>query len=155
MQKLIDIPQTVKAISITKADQKRYYTTHINGKQSVFSFTNTASANECVKFLNRYRQRYSGFPTINMDRYIPSPNNQNKKIKDNILHLSLRISTEHTETLIEKCGMSGLGLILISSFDFIEYPDNINCNFTGESVPIYSEPVYSLDSLNELLNIDN
>jgi len=147
-----NIPATVRAISIIKGNQKRYYTTYLNNKQSVFGFTNNLSALECTKFLNRYRQKYTGFPTINMDRYIPSPDVQ--ELKDNTLYLALKISTEDTEVLIQKCGMSGLGLILISSFDFIEHPDNINCNFTGQQVPINSEPVYSIETLNELINTD-
>jgi hypothetical protein len=148
----MDIPATVKALSIIKGKQKRFYTTHINNKQSIFAFTNSASALECSKFLNRYRQKYTGFPTINMDRYIPSPNIQ--EISESLVTLQMKITNENTDKLIEKCAMSNLGLILISSFDFIEHTDNIDCNFTGESVIIDYEPIYTIETLNELLYIE-
>jgi len=148
----MDIPATVKTISVIKNKQKRFYTTHINDKQSIFAFTHSSSALECTKFLNKYRQKYTGFPTINMDRYIPSPNIQ--EISDSLVSLQLKITSENTDKLIEKCAMSNLGLILINSFDFIEHADNIDCHFSGQPVEIEYEPIYSIETLNELIFID-
>ena len=54
----------IKTISI-KGKPKKYYTSFLDKKQHIYTFSNNESADECLFFIAQYKSIYGEFPEIN------------------------------------------------------------------------------------------
>ena len=97
-------------ISWWKADENIYYSSVFNQKQSIYSFLTTESAQKFIQFLQKYK---------NIHNEYPSPYNTSKATKyvDDTEHIYVEEQTIYS--LKHSCLLNGIGLVGISSFDYI------------------------------------
>jgi hypothetical protein len=117
---------------------KRYYTGYVDNKHHLYGFTNDSSINNCIQFLGTYKSRYGNYPDINDSEYIKIKNNLIDELYRepilSIIEKELIISNEFTSTIIEKCSIMGIGLLLIDNFDFYLTDKKIDINFSASSI---------------------
>jgi len=147
------VPKYVRVVK----NHKKYFTKFINGKQCMYSFSNVDSARECSIYLAKYKNMYGSYPFafVFTDETRPKMIETHKRMSvSNILNLELNIPEENLDSLIVKCDIANLGLILIDEFNFKILPDgDIQVNFYACDIFSTQRVEYNhVEFLDSLLN---
>ena len=140
---------------INKNKKVKYYTSILNGKQSIITFANDYTVKDCAYFISDYRNKYGYHPTLNNDKnhkYIfrhLMKKNQYNDLKDELV-----IIKESSEELINKCLITNLGLVLIHDFNYKNInSDKIDISFSAQEITFGDKTyIHSIEELNNLLN---
>ena len=95
----------------------------LNERQSVFAFKNSASANDCKQFLERYKTMHGFYPRT-------TPGKDFRVVPE--LGIPI-VRLEDLTRLQQKCQVAQLGLVGIDSFSYDISRTFTNIKFTGEN----------------------
>jgi hypothetical protein len=125
---MIHIPNNITPYLINKKDMNMvhiirkkelkqadtYYTSVLQNKHYIYSFTNTETAKKCVQFLKHYRLKNNKYPDV-------YGNNGYEEIghKQPILENDIYIDIDIISALKTRCIDNNIGLMAINEFDYI------------------------------------
>ena len=142
---MASIPLYLKTLNIIENNKRRYYSSFFNDRQSIFGFVNYSSAEKYSDFLNGYQQKYGILPRINSDLF-----DKFKINSESLKEVQINVNTQETEELIANCASAHLGLVIVHSIQFEDFPDRVDITLQAQQIDIdYPEltPIHSLESL--------
>ena len=90
-----------------KPGEDRYYSSFIENKHYIYSFTNPESARKCLQFLKEYNAKYGFYPDLYGDTSGCKPPNG-----------EIYIDAEILDSLSYRCMVNSASLFGISEFDY-------------------------------------
>jgi hypothetical protein len=127
-----------KTLKVLKNNAK-YYTSFLASRQTVYAFEDDTQLNNCKRFLEAYKARYSTYPPANNREY---------KLVTRFDEGGVYVVEENTELLQRYCLMYNVGLSMIEKFDF-EFNTNA---FVVDASAVEILPEISQSQRAELLN---
>lgn len=149
------IPTRLKVIK----NNNRYYTSIFNDKQSIYTFTNINSANNCAMFLSEFKHRYGKWPQITSEfakkqEYYEKVqfdmiSKEDRKPVIEIFGNELLILDEKLEDLQGNCILNNIGLLAITEFKTTVQDEQISMNMRAVSI-MPEEFEYNTTLINKL-----
>ena len=102
-------------------NRKKFYTSFVHDKPTMYSFMNNKSAFGYKKFLTQYKNMYGTYPCIS----------NNKSVPDNSLDDYISIKETEVKPAQNTCLLLNLGLIGITEFDYELHNDRCNLEFNA------------------------
>jgi len=130
--------------------QDKYYSSLINDKHYIYSFTDEDVAEKCKNFIEHYKKINNRYPDLS-----------NSIINDPSDNFDIYLEDEILESMKERCLINGIGLINIIYFNytysktFLQYNNVFNLNISA--IDILENETYDynrqIDNLNYLFEI--
>ena len=113
----------IKLIKVNKCNKfwgneyfnTKYYYSFLNDRAVIYSFLNDDSAENCLKFLEKYKKINLRYP--------------NQDLPSTFIQKELTIDEETLVSMQERCSLSGVGLIGITDFRYSVHLNHIDIDY--------------------------
>jgi len=95
----------------------KYYSSFLNDDHYIYSFLTTHSAENCIKFLKKYKSVNNFYPDIELKSFV-APSRE--------VDYGLYIEEETVYNIKKKCFLNNIGIIAITDFEYI-HTTNLGC----------------------------
>jgi hypothetical protein len=119
--------------------QDRYYSSYLDGKHYIYSFTTFECATKCLQFLQEYQLKYNKYPDLDK----PVLNKEKSK--------EIYVEPDTIGSLKNRCLMNGIGLFLINDCDYSRFNLEISGVDVLENVSL--DKTDHLEHLNYLMEM--
>jgi hypothetical protein len=149
---ILKVPDIINIISLRNTKKNNtYFTSVINNKQSILSFSTNYHAKECAYFIQIYRNTYGHYPVLNNEKEYISVK---KKIKHKDIKGEIIVEPEKSTDLFRKCSLTNLGLVLIHNFNYDLSSNDYEVNFSAQEIDLDNiKETYSINELNDFLKL--
>ena len=124
--------------------EDNYYSSFLQDKHFIYSFTDSESAKRCLEFLNEYKSKYNGYPDLHKNKFTENnTNNFTEPIVDNDI---VYIEQDILMSLKYRCQVNNASLLLINKFDytfsdtFLIHRNFFDLNISGIDI-LENEPI--------------